>query len=85
MHSVKRVEVVNPLVKPVHAVLVLKTHQTDRKGTVPLCTNQRLPRVCLRVLTCGSPVRMEERLGEQLLTEVKALLNTRLRRARERR
>lgn len=34
--------------------------------------------------TCGRPVRMAERLGEQLLTEVKALLNTRLRWAKER-
>lgn len=44
--------------------------------------------VCVCVcecFTCGRPVRMVERLGEQLLTEVKALLNTRLRWARERR
>lgn len=36
-------------------------------------------------VTCGSPVRMAERLGEQLLTDVKALLNTKLRLARARR
>lgn len=29
-------------------------------------------------LTCGRPVRMAERLGEQLLTDVKAFLNTTL-------
>lgn len=32
-------------------------------------------------LTCGSPVRRLARLGEQLLTEVKALRKVRLRRA----
>lgn len=32
-------------------------------------------------LTCGRPVRRLARLGEQLLTEVKALRKTRLRRA----
>lgn len=39
-------------------------------------------RPCLPPLTWGRPVRRLARLGEQLLTEVKAWRKTRLRRAR---
>lgn len=61
------------------------TDQTHLNTSTP-CTDERYPCVCVcECFTCGRPVRMVERLGEQLLTEVKALLNTRLRWARERR
>lgn len=68
----------------VHAVLMLDTKQTKKHWNI--ISLPRITAVCwLRVSTCGRPVRMVERLGEQLLTEVKALSNTRLRWARERR
>lgn len=81
LHSFKRVEVVDTLMKAVHAILVLE-HRAEQ-----------LERSHSRVLhrrtdgcgTCGSPVRMAERLGEQLLTDVKALANSKARWARARR
>lgn len=42
LDPVKRVEVVNTLMKPVHAVLVLTTHQTDL-NIVTACTNEKNP------------------------------------------
>lgn len=67
----------NTLMKAVHAILVLKhrpgnleSHRLDADST-PTHTDS--------CATCGSPVRMAERLGEQLLTDVNALLNTKLR------
>lgn len=77
-HSVKRVEVMDILVQAVHAVLVLK--RADKVRT------SRMWRLHVHAQhTCGRPVRMEERLGEQLLTDVKAFRNSRLRCARARR
>ncbi|TNN66897.1 hypothetical protein EYF80_022966 [Liparis tanakae] len=79
-------------------VFELLENQTDAcGGELTHVTPQRCTRVAslfmvfvvpwssrLTVVYCAAkPVRMVERLGEQLLTEVKALLNTRLRRARE--
>lgn len=57
------------------------TDRTNLKASVK-CKSSPQTESCV---TCGSPVRMAERLGEQLLTDVKALLNTKLRWARARR
>lgn len=66
------------LVQAVHAILVLK------RGDSMRTFSKRRLHVHARH-TCGRPVRMAERLGEQLLTDVKAFRNSRLRCARARR
>lgn len=75
------------LVQPVHPVLVLqvRAHSTVGPG-LSQSTPSRVRAICRGLAapgarTCGKPVRMLARLGEQLLTEVKAFWKTKPRRA----
>lgn len=71
--------------EPVHPVLMLRGKKPkEAKGLTSLIRKRSHVMRNLRrhVRTCGNPVRMVERLGEQLLTEVKAFRKTTLRRAR---
>lgn len=96
-HTIEGVEVVHVLVQPVHPILVLQTGGRPQSWVMPAPQHPAVPGAWLRcgervwdrgvwgggwgAPTWGSPVRMLARLGEQLLTAVKAFWKRRLRRA----